>query len=238
MKTASASNLIKAVKTRIDEIMTNESGSVLPSDDTNLDAIILGVAGDAYRYVCLNCPDELLEGTPADEGTLTMTIESRVGEDGRFLVGVVQLPSDYLRGVSVRVSSWLRAANDFIREDSPEYTMQWDPYARGTWQRPVAAVVESGATSGQVSSTAKTMELFTPKAVTDTLSRFYYVKDVGEIDGTSSVSIPDKLYNGYIYYICYLVLTAIRDQSAAQFYRIANELIGNDNNNETNTYQQ
>lgn len=233
MRTETVSDIITAVKTRIDEIATNESGSILGSDDTNLDAIILGVAGDAYRYVCLNCPDELLEGSPADVGALDMTVENRVGEDGHFLVGVVALPSDFLRGVTVRVSSWLRAANDFISEDSPEYTMQWDPYARGTWQRPVAAVLESGTST----ATEKTMELFTLKSSTDTLSRFYYVKDAEELDDTSSVSISDKLYSGYIYYICYLVLTALRDQSAPQFYRIANELIGN-NSYETNTNQQ
>lgn len=54
---------------------------------------------------------------------------------------VMQLPSDFLRLITLQMSDWVRPIQTLINEDSAEYRKQANKYLRGTYTKPVGAIV-------------------------------------------------------------------------------------------------
>lgn len=207
MKKYTISQVVEAVRTKYDEIKLNESDMLGATDDSDMDTIIRSCISDAYRFV-INAADlSMLEGKQLTGAALTI--------DGD-LIAHVSLPDDFLRGITFRLSSWQSAASDIITEDTPEYRMQSDPYACGTWQHPVAALVHT--------SSGREVELYKARTSNDTLKSFVYAP---RWDNTSEdVSIPDQLAESFIYYVAGLTATTFREDVANDFFKVARSLIG------------
>ena len=207
MKTYTISQVVEAVRTKYDEIKPNESDMIGDTDDSDMDTLIRSCINDAYRFV-INAADlSMLEGKQLSDASLTIDDE---------LIAHVALPGDFLRGISLRLSSWQSAASDIITEDTPEYRMQSDPYACGTWQQPVAALVHT--------STGREVELYKAKSSHDSLRSFIYAP---RWDSSSeSIDIPDQLSEAFIYYVAGLTATTFREDVANDFFKIAKSLLG------------
>lgn len=207
MKTLSIDQVITSVRKKYEEIDVNESGMIATSDDANFNTVVESCIADAYRFVMLSANTSLLEGKQLTGVNLTV-------DDN--MVGRVALPSDFLRGVTVRLSSWQSSPSDIITEDTPQYRMQSDKYACGTYQEPVAALVHT--------ATGRTMELYKAKTKDDTIKSFVYVPSWDE--GSSNVQIPDQLANAFIYYVAALTATTFREDVANDFFKVARSLLG------------
>jgi hypothetical protein len=209
MVTMTADQIVEQVRLKIDEIGANDSDMVdVEKDDSELDSIIRAVAADAYRLVMLGADVHLLEGVNESTG---LTI------DAKTLVGEKTLPDDFLRLVSVRLSSWLSAASEVIEEDSAEYRMQSDPLTCATYQCPVAALVIND--KGK-----RALELYKAKEVSDTLRHFVYVQIPSA--GTTSYNVPNALKEALTWYAAGLTLVAVRDSNSDKCLEVAKGLMG------------
>jgi hypothetical protein len=135
--------LIEQVKVALDENVDSSPLAALGDVDTlTLDQIIESKVTDAARLVHENAAHHLLDNGNA-LGSSVMW-ESQPG----YGAGKVNLPNDFMRLVSFRMSDWYRAVTDPITEDSPLYAMQSSRYAgvRGNPERPVVAIVHDAST--------------------------------------------------------------------------------------------
>lgn len=206
MKTYSLQQVVDAVRIKYDEIALNESEMVGTTDDSDLDTIIKSCISDAYRFVINNADLSMLEGQNL---SASLSIDNN-------LVGHVTLPSNFLRGITARLSSWQSSSDEIITENTPEYRMQSDPYACGTYQHPVVALVHK--------SSGRELEFFKAKSPTDTLKSLVYVPS-WDTD-SESVSIPDQLSESFIYYVAGLTAVTLREDVANDFFKVARSLIG------------
>lgn len=208
MKQYAIHQVIEKVRIKFDEIQLNDSDMIFSTDDADMDTIIKSCINDAYRFVVNSADLSMLEGKQLT-GDDILTIDKQ-------LVGHVRLPEDFLRGITIRLSSWQSSSNNIITEESPEYRMQSDPYACGTYQQPVSALVHTAS--------GREMELYKAKDETDTLKSFIYAPSWDS--SSESVEIPDQLEEAFIYYIAALTATTFREDVANDFFKIARSLIG------------
>lgn len=207
MKTYTISQVVEKVRTKYDEIAPNESEMLGTTDDSDMDKIIESCINDAYRFVIQAADLSMLEGKQLTGAVLT------IDDD---LTGHVSLPADFLRGITFRLSSWQSAASDIITEDTAEYRMQSDPYACGTWQHPVAALVHTAG--------GREVELYKAKTKDDTLKSFVYAQ-MWDTE-SENVSVPDHLAEAFIYYVAGLTATTFREDVANDFFKVARGLLG------------
>lgn len=208
MKTYSIDEIVGLVRTKLDEIGLNESEMMdALADNTNLDTVIKSCIPDACRFVLTNADESILDGKSA-ENEVTLEID----ED---LVGRFDLPQDLIRVLNVRLSSWNSSFSNVIGEGSPEYRIQSNKWICGSSDCPVMALIYRNS--------GRRLELFKAKSRTDTLVSFVYVPMV-DLSG-DSISLPEKTYESFIYYICYLVMVTFRDESAQEFLNVSRSLL-------------
>ena len=205
--------IVERVRLAIDEQVENDSEFLNKStDEENLTAVIIDKIRYALIYVIENAPDEKLDSSMLTEVTV---------EDGTVTVGQcvkVKLPQDVLRVMSARLSSWSLSPVP-ITEYSQEYLMQQDEYARGSWDRPVTAIVYKG--------TDRYLELYSAKTSEDTVSvsciKTPSVADAATMQENldTDVSIPARLESAVIYQIAGLTMVAFREDIASSLFTIA-----------------
>lgn len=206
MKTLSIDEIVSMVRTKYDEISTNESEMIGNTDDSNFETVVRSCIPDAYRFVVNSADLSMLECKSLQTNP---TIDDN-------LIAHIELPDDFLRCVTVRLSSWHSSANEIITEDTPEYRMQADPYACGTYQYPVAALVHT--------SNGRKIELYKAKTKQDTILSFVYMPMWK--NGETDVEIPDLLAESFIYYVAALTATTFREDVANDFFKVAKSIIG------------
>ena len=227
----SVQEIIDHVRRAIDEVTANDSAFINQSiDEANLDVVIVDKIPYALRWLLENAPEDKLEGDMVSTWTTQEISEYFSITDG---VATVILPKDILRVVSARLSSWKQSPVPIL-EQSEEYLMQGDPYARGTWDRPVTVLVHGWVTDRLVRKAVRKLELYSAKEATDELIiAFVKVPDLSDVDaGDSSswddaeVNVPVKLEGAFIYEIAGLVLVAYREQAAKACFELAERYIG------------
>lgn len=208
MKTLSIDEIINKVRTKYDEIALNESNMMdTTNDDLNFNTVIKSCIGDAYRFVVYNADLSMLEGKQLTDSKL---------EIDENLIGRIKLPDDFLRGLTFRLSSWQSSSRDIITEESPEYRMQSDPYACGTYQNPIVAIVHTAS--------GREIEFYKAKSTEDKLKSFLYMPSLNE--GSEYVEIPDQVLEAFIYYVAGLTATTFREDVANDFFKVAKGLLG------------
>lgn len=208
MKTFTIDEIIKEVRVKIDEIGINESEMMdTEEDNKNLDTIIKSCVSEAYRMVSLLSDVSMIEGK--DGSDMQLDIDSG-------LVGRISLPSDFIRLVSVRLSSWISAKSSAVPEDSMEYRMQSNKWICGTPKRPVVALV-NGA-DGRI------LELYKAASVNDTLKSFTYVASIDR--NSSSVNISEQLSDAFLYFVAGLSMVTFREEIAEDFFKLGRNMLG------------
>lgn len=209
MKTYSVEQIIEQVRIKYDEFGTDESEMIVSPDNVDMDTIIASNIGAAYHFVMMGADLSMLEGQ-------NLKVDDDSLEIDKDLVGHIKLPDDFLRVVTVRLSSWKSSPANVITEGMPEYRMQSDPYACGTFQYPVMAIVNSVE--------GRFLELYKARTQEDTLKSFVYVPSWSS--GNNEVNIPDMLSDAFIYYVAGLTATTFREDVANDFIKVAKGLIG------------
>lgn len=141
----SVDTLIEGAKVCIDENVSSAPLAALGDIDTlTLDEIIRSKVEDAARLVESSAAHHLLDAGKAFGASVEWESEPGYG------AGRVNLPSDFMRLITFRMSDWYRPVTEAITEDHPLYGQQSSRYAgvRGNPERPVVAITHGAA--GQV----------------------------------------------------------------------------------------
>lgn len=141
----SVEDLVKAARVAMDR--NNNSTPLVELGDIDtltVDEIISSKVEDAARLVESGAAHELLDAGENFDASIEWE-----GQPG-YGAGRINLPQDFMRLVTFRMSDWFMPVTEAITEYDPTYPMQSSPYAgvRGNPQRPVVAITHG--TSGQV----------------------------------------------------------------------------------------
>jgi hypothetical protein len=129
--------IVERVRVLLDH--ARESGELFALDDADalsIDAIIRSKIVPASRQTLLLAPIDMIDTGKPLPGRLSWPDAPGIG------MGLLRLPDDYLRLLSIMLSDWKRPAS-IITEDDPEYLWQSNRFAgvRGNPDRPIAAIV-------------------------------------------------------------------------------------------------
>ena len=207
--------IVTRVRAAIDELMANDSDFLREStDEANLTSVIIDKIGYALQHIMENAPLDKLDDDAFEEFTPSeLASRFRIDTD---LVGHVKLPTDILRIIEARLSSWSHFPIP-EKDTSQIYLMQQDQYARGSWDRPVNILTYNGKD--------RMLEMYCAKTANDTLNFVFIRKpdlsDVDLSDTDTDVSVPSSLQASLIYQIAGLSMVAFREDVAASLFAIA-----------------
>lgn len=215
------SEIIRRVRSAIDELTQDGTDFEYTTEDSdNLTQIIVDKIGYALQHVLLNAPLEKLDSDSFADMTTAMASGgsfSLVTIGSSDLMGQLILPTDLLRIIEARLSSWMHYP---IPEPatSQVYLMQLDQYARGSWDRPANIMTFKNG--------SKVLEMYCAKESSDTLVFTYLQKPViADIDedeyDTTDIPVPTKLEASMIYQIAGMTMTAFREDVAKEMFAIA-----------------
>lgn len=228
MKKLRRSEICSKVLAFLDELGENDAAFILSDKDASELATIIGeVTPLSVRNVHLNAPNYLLDGE-------TQFVEkfdpSATPSAGRYAIAdtlkvTIGLPKDFLRLVSVKMSSWMAPITGAITEDMPEYRMQANEYMRGTATKPVCAYV-------RISDELPGLELYSAKAADDSVSNLTILREPtwGRAEAVSttedSIAICSRLVDSVIAQITGQTLLALgEDQRAQTFLSLSSNYI-------------
>lgn len=221
------SEIVKRVRSAIDELMQDDSEFLRKSnDELNLTDVIIDKIGYALRHVLENAPLDKLGNdayktlTSSQMSSLFSKVNIGTQADPVYK-GRLVLPSDLLRIIEARLSSWSLFPFP-VPDTSQVYLMQQDQYARGSWDRPVN-VLTWDATDKRI------LEMYCAKDSSDTLTFFYVAQpDLTNVDASHmshDVAVPSQLEASLIYQIAGLAMTAFREDVAGQLFAISHRYL-------------
>lgn len=120
------SQIINKVKKKMNEISPYDSGDIV--NNTLVDDML----DESNRTILLIAPVHLLPVTSAEISTGT-SIDDKTG--------YINLPSDYIRFVELKMKDWEKSVVHPITENDPVYRLQKNPFARGDYKSPVVVLV-------------------------------------------------------------------------------------------------
>lgn len=132
--------------------------------------------------------------------------------------GYVELPSDYLRFVSLSVSDWKGSVGELIERGSEAEKMQRSAWSRGTRTKPKAMLDEEG-----VLSQTKEVIRFWP-STTDNTATLVYV-DTPEISNNNLVcALASSMEKNLIYLACSIFMQGKKENVLAEAFAKLAEL--------------
>lgn len=212
----SIEEIIKAVRWCIDEESNNTSEIADEKDDLYMDNIIKSKINDALHWIAITAASSPVLSDSKSIGSTSDTIQ--VSDfDSNHNIGVIIMPSnmEIITINRIRGASWYKAVTP-VEDTDDEALMMYDDTAKGTIDRPQAAIMRENPIK----------ILMQPKTSTAVITYVGVPKSVSTDASTTDVSIPDKLKNAFIYYIAFLLLSAYDDTKASQMYTIALQQLG------------
>lgn len=212
----SIEEIIKAVRWCIDEESNNTSEITDEKDDLYMDNIIKSKINDALHWIAITAASSPALSDSKSIGSTSDTIQ--VSDfDSNHNIGVIAMPSnmEIITINRIRGASWYKAVIP-VEDTDDEALMMYDDTAKGTIDRPQAAIMRENPIK----------ILMQPKTSTAVITYVGVPKSVSTDASTTDVSIPDKLKNAFIYYIAFLLLSAYDDTKASQMYTIALQQLG------------
>lgn len=212
----SIEEIIKAVRWCIDEESNNTSEITDEKDDLYMDNIIKSKINDALHWIAITAASSPVLSDSKSIGSTSDTIQ--VSDfDSNHNIGVIAMPSnmEIITINRIRGASWYKAVTP-VEDTDDEALMMYDDTAKGTIDRPQAAIMRENPIK----------ILMQPKTSTAVITYVGVPKSVSTDVSTTDVSIPDKLKNAFIYYIAFLLLSAYDDTKASQMYTIALQQLG------------
>lgn len=212
----SIEEIIKAVRWCIDEESNNTSEIADEKDDLYMDNIIKSKINDALHWIAITAASSPALSDSKSIGSTSDTIQVSDFDSNRN-IGVITMPSnmEIITINRIRGASWYKAVAP-VEDTDDEALMMYDDTAKGTIDRPQAAIMRENPIK----------ILMQPKTSTAVITYVGVPKSVSTDASTTDVSIPDKLKNAFIYYIAFLLLSAYDDTKASQMYAIALQQLG------------
>lgn len=212
----SIEEIIKAVRWCIDEESNNTSEITDEKDDLYMDNIIKSKINDALHWIAITAASSPVLSDSKSIGSTSDTIQVSDFDSNRN-IGVITMPSnmEIITINRIRGASWYKAVTP-VEDTDDEALMMYDDTAKGTIDRPQAAIMRENPIK----------ILMQPKTSTAVITYVGVPKSVSTDVSTTDVSIPDKLKNAFIYYIAFLLLSAYDDTKASQMYTIALQQLG------------
>lgn len=212
----SIEEIIKAVRWCIDEESNNTSEITDEKDDLYMDNIIKSKINDALHWIAITAASSPVLSDSKSIGSTSDTIQVSDFDSNRN-IGVITMPSnmEIITINRIRGASWYKAVTP-VEDTDDEALMMYDDTAKGTIDRPQAAIMRENPIK----------ILMQPKTSTAVITYVGVPKSVSTDASTTDVSIPDKLKNAFIYYIAFLLLSAYNDTKASQMYTIALQQLG------------
>lgn len=210
--------IITQVRLCIDEESNNTSSISDEKDDEYMDHIIKAKINDALHWLAITASSSpILAEAKKVTGDTTATFKVEAFDEERN-IGVITMPSntEILNISRVRGNGWQKAAVP-VEDTEDEALMMFDDTARGTVDRPQAAIMRENPIK----------LLLQPKPETEVVVSYVGLPtSVSVSDDTTVVTVSDKLKNAFIYYIAFLLLSAYDDSKANQMYTIALQQLG------------
>jgi hypothetical protein len=212
----SIEEIIKAVRWCIDEESNNTSEITDEKDDLYMDNIIKSKINDALHWIAITAASSPVLSDSKSIGSTSDTIQVSDFDSNRN-IGVITMPSnmEIITINRIRGASWYKAVAP-VEDTDDEALMMYDDTAKGTIDRPQAAIMRENPIK----------ILMQPKTSTAVITYVGVPKSVSTDVSTTDVAIPDKLKNAFIYYIAFLLLSAYDDTKASQMYTIALQQLG------------
>ena len=203
-------DIIYRVRAAIDEIQSLDSPKLVDNlNFDNLDMIIADKIPFALEFVIQNAPLSLLDGdlsSQINDGLVTTKYDGTIE---------IELPSDTLRVISARLSSWF-VSPPVSDEHSDVARMQGFKVSRGSWDNTACVLY---AENGK-----QILRMFSLKEASDkyyiTLIRKPSLSISESADGTGDVKIPSRVEASFIYYLAGLTMLAMGEQSQ-NFFDVA-----------------
>lgn len=212
MITLTLSEIRGFVRKAIDEIQVNES-SFVPSDgsnytdDTDMDTIIDSKVIEAITYVHNNAPISLL----LDAEKLTFSSENIIVIEN---VVTISIP-DMMRFVLLKAKDSNKVVVDYVGEDDPIAVMQYDKFAKATYDDPVLIL--------SCNDNGKTLTYYSLKGpirdITEVFDKVLYIPYPTISDNKVSVCKDAQL--AILNHIVGLVLLVYKDAHADSFFNQA-----------------
>jgi hypothetical protein len=207
-------DIVRDVRTTIDEIANNESDFIGGQDMEETDEIIRSKICEAADFVQGNASYDLINIKDADtvKSVIYSGEESTIGkneEDGK--VFLVNKPDDMLRFLSGTMSCWGEIILETTDAGTEDYVLAHDPVVGATPFRPAIAY------GGTV------FKFLRAKSATDTATLKYIpVCDYNTKNAfKDEVSINSRLYNAFIYQLAGLTLLTWENQRADDMFNLA-----------------
>ena len=225
------SDIIKAVRWRIDEESNNTSEITDDKDNLYMDNIIEANIPDALHWIAVTATSSsALSGSttttkkeetpsmPTASITTTIQVDAYEGNDD---IGVLTMPNtiSVFNINRVRAEGWHKAVVP-VEDTDDEALMMFDDTAKGTFDRPLAAIMRVNPLK----------VLIQPKPSDDGSVTISYVGVPTDLttsdDGGKTVEISDTFKGAFIHYLAFLLLSAYNDTKASQMYTIALQQLG------------
>lgn len=225
------SEIIKKVRWCIDEESNNTSNIPDDKDDSYMDNIIEANIPDALHWIAITAAsssalsgsttttkkEDTTPSTPTASTTTTIQVEDFDKENG---IGVITMPEtvSVFNVNRVRGSGWHKAVIP-VEDTSDEALMMFDEVAKGTFDRPLAAIMRVNPLK----------VLVQPKPTDDSVIISYVgvpTNITTSEDGEKTVEISDTFKGAFIHYLAFLLLSAYNDAKATQMYTIALQQLG------------
>ncbi len=236
------SDIIKEVRWRIDEESNNISDLAEVTDekdDSYMDNIIEANIPDALHWIAITATSssalsgsttttkknedsstESKKESVSSTASTTTTIQVESYEDSED-IGVITMPESVsvFNINRVRGKGWHKAVVP-VEDTDDEALMMFDDTAKGTFDRPLAAIMRVNPLK----------VLIQPKPSDDGSVTISYVgvpTDLTTSDGEEkTVEISDTFKGAFIHYLAFLLLSAYNDTKASQMYTIALQQLG------------
>lgn len=147
--------IISLVQIKIDEISPFDSGEIV--NNSLVDSLLNESA------------NRLLEILPTYMSPITKYTTTITGNDYDAYTGYINLPSNFLKMVSLKMEDWSRPVTTFISDIHPEYKLQMNQYTRGGTSKPVCALIGD--------STGVILEYFSVKSNNHTIDKLNYIAE-------------------------------------------------------------
>lgn len=193
-------DIIKDVRTAIDENSTSEQLSEIEDQDTlSVDQIIRSKIIESMRSVSMVSPLHLLEPTNG---------ASPIIWDANNPYGKIKLSDKFIRLVSFKMSDWRYAISQLITTDSPLYEQQHSSYEgiRGNADRPIGVLVSE--------PDGKYIEFFSCKSKSATVSKLSYIEIPSIV--SNKITYHTLCYNAAILRCASMVAFTLGDKEGGQ----------------------
>ena len=190
------------VRSKLDELSDNSS--FVASDNIDIAKIIDESAVMTIRTIHLLAPNVLLDGKTLGSAS---GIALNAGRDEMYWF---EVPSDFMRLISLKINGWDRPVQTLVAEDSVEYRKQRNKYLRGTLRNPVA-VLRHGVQNQRI------IELYVCKP-NPSIYDFSYVPEI--YTSSNGVMICPKLKQACLYAVTAEVMRCLGEAQKAQTFEM------------------